>query len=265
MGKASKIVAALGLVLIALAGVLCIGGCESTITSPISGQKVTASALVAEEAAADREAAAKAAAAKASAAAAVKAAKLAAEKEAAAIGTQADLAAAEAARQLRLVELTLGAKVDEATSGYAAVVEEIEAAARFRNDTVGDALEQIAAKESVMSGVLGTVLENPLVKTGLAGVGVDGSALSPLVALLFGGGAMSVMNRRAKKREDEAWDEAQKAKDTEVVARDKAWDEAKREASEEKLRAEITAMRELLMKVNGGAGGVSASRIGPQG
>jgi len=248
--KMLKVVGVLMSVALALFSV----GCEGTIKSPISGNEVTAAELVAEEAKADRDAAVLASKEKARAEQRIRTAKLEAEREAAAIAQTADLAAADAARQLRLIELGLGTELESATADVTAALDQLATAARFREDSVGDALEAIAAKESALTKVLGMVTDNPVVKTGLASVGVDSSLITGGLALLLGGGAVSVAAKRAKKREDENWDDAAKktkADADEARAREHtAWDEAKREETDAKMRKELDELRLKVMALS---------------
>jgi len=253
------------IVFIVVALLACLSGCEGKIKSPLSGNEVTASELVAEEAKADRDAAIAAQKEKARADARLRAAKLDAERKAIAIAQEADMAASEAARQLKMIELELGSEIEAATKDAASALDLIETAARFREDAVGDALEAIAAKESRISGLVGAVSQIPVVGQALGSVGVDSSLITGGLALLLGGGAASVAAKRSKKREDDAWDEAQRAKESEVAKRDAVWDEAikaradaDREHRLNQLIEEVSTLRSRLNPT-----GTSSSRVGP--
>ena len=202
---------------------LALVGCQQTVPSPFSGQDVTAEQLVreadAEARKLEREATEKAEVARKR----IEAAKYEARSRIREIRANVETTAAEAARVTESVQDELGVKVAEAEQDFSAAVARLEADTADLEARTNSALSEIEAKRSKFAAAFGLVSKIPVVGQAAASVGIDPTAIG---ALLFGGGALAWQSRRAKRREDTAWDDAKKEADEARAREHAAWEEA---------------------------------------
>lgn len=204
---------------------LLLGGCEPKVMSPISGAEVTGPELIAEaqreEKRVAREFADKADAAEK----AMRDAKRKALVRANAIAANVDQSKAEADRLLAELRITTEADItgaeadlDRAKATFA------DAVASLETDT-NAALAEAERKRQQALGAFTLLSKIPVVGQAAASVGIDPTAIG---TLLFGGGALAWQARRAKKREDQAWEDAKSEANTAREREDKIWDEAQK-------------------------------------
>jgi hypothetical protein len=210
------------------------GGCElfdPKVPNPFDdGKPATAAQVLASAAKAEREAKDRAAAEARAAEAEARAARIELIKGSAQLTHNAERSAAQAAADLKILqantELTLGnagARIDGAREQLDRTLADIEAR------TV-QAMTQAAERASALQSVAKTVLDNPVLKTAAAGVGIDTGGLSPLVTLLGGAVATGWLATRGKKNENSNYDEGYARAKAEAAEAKKLRDEARAEA-----------------------------------
>lgn len=214
-------------VVFAIVSMAMMAGCEPRVTSPISGAEVTGQELVLEAQREEKRIAREFEAKAEAADKAMREAKKRALVRANAIAANVDQSKAEADRLLAELRITTEADIsgaeadlDRAKATFADAVASLET----------DTNEALAAAEKKRQQALGafTMLSNiPVVGQAAASVGIDPAAIG---TLLFGGGALAYQARRGSKRRDEAYDEGyEKAKTEAEEARKRehdAWEEA---------------------------------------
>lgn len=224
---------ATALALAGLVGLVSMGGCElldRKVDSPFTGKPATSSEIAREAVAAERTARDKAAA-EAQAAqddlraatrdAAVKAAQVRASAQKSQVQAVADLAILEAETTIAIGRAD--ARLTDATAGLGRALDSI----RERTDA---AMEQAQARATAMQKVAGLVLDNPVVKTAAASVGIDTGGVTSLLGALGAAGAVGWFNRRAKVLSDAAYDEAAAKEKARAETEKKARDDARRDA-----------------------------------
>ena len=200
-------------------------GCEPKVMSPISGAEVTGPELIAEaqreEKRVAREFEEKASAADKS----MRDAKRKALVRANAIAANVDQSKAEADRLLAELRITTEADIsgaeadlDRAKASFA------DAVAALEVDT-NTALAEAERKKQAALGAFTLLSKIPVVGQAAASVGIDPTAIG---TLLFGGGALMYQSRRARKREDQAWEDAKAEAAAAQEKQDKIWDEAQK-------------------------------------
>jgi hypothetical protein len=195
-----------------LAVVALVPGCgilEPKVTSPISGKEVTSGQLAAEIAKAD-------------------AAELQAQRN---DERKATLEQRASQREASAAFAALNAERDQFEAKYRARADEITREAQVKLDASVDwftnatlareeqrkalasqfdlAAEQLKAKAEAAQGIFAALKGIPVVGQAIASSGAGG-AIEAIFGTLVGGTGMAFLARRAKKREDEAWDESER-------------------------------------------------------
>jgi hypothetical protein len=199
-------------VFLTLAGLAAtVGGCgifEPTVPSPITGQPVNASQLVAEIGKAERDQAAFAIEAKAKAEAEQRAARSKAEAALADLAARNEITAAQAKAEAAQIARVAAEKIDTSLATFAAGASLRDATARSLADQFDNAGKILADKATQTNGLISALKSIPFVGQALATSGTGG-AVDSLIPLLIGGAGMGVLAKRSKAREDAAWDEAE--------------------------------------------------------
>lgn len=188
-------------------------GCDvfaPKVESPVSGKPVTAPQLIAEiereEARKEREEAK----AKADAAAKVRKAQAEAEAQLANLEAAADIE--KARRKAEAAQVVRDARVKQAEVS-ASLESTIERLAAERADLAASAESALAAIEAKREQALGfaRVLQGiPGVSQATTAAGLGPSGIETLFGLALGGAGVGYMQRRARRREDAAYDEAER-------------------------------------------------------
>jgi hypothetical protein len=193
--------------LVGLALMLASVGCEQKTTG-LDGASVTAQQLVQQgrdaEIAAEREREAKDAAD----ARALREAQAAARKEIAKIRAGGTIDQAEREAALADIAGDLELRVEAVKENAAANTKAYEDALARIDGRVKDGLADIQAKEGRILGVARVVDRIPGVSAAVGGA-TGGQSLESLATLVVGGLGVGWLSRRAKKKEDDAWDEAE--------------------------------------------------------
>ena len=232
-GKFVRVVLCAGLVVLGVLSVGNAGGCswmEPRIPSPYSGKESSAGEIAAERTKLEAEEKSAAAAKLAAVTEAGEKAKAEAKRAAVRIALKAKTDAASAEADLADLEAASGAAVAQATRQIAAIGSGLDARLAAISESYDVAQQRISEEQQKRLGVLKFVSDNPVVRTAAASVGLDTSGVGSLGALLLGAGGIGWMNKRAKAREDKAWDEADAKAKLEAAAKDAAWDEAQSKA-----------------------------------
>jgi hypothetical protein len=192
--------------------VLFLSGCgilEPKVTSPISGKEVTSGQLAAEIVTAEAEAKREQRDAERKATLEQRASQQEASAAFAALAAEREVAEAQwrarAAEIGRVAQSKLDSSVDAFTNGTLAREEQAKAlASKFDL-----AAEQIKAKTEAAQGVFAALKSIPVVGQAISSSGA-GDAINAVFGALIGGAGMGYLSRRAKAREDAAWDESER-------------------------------------------------------
>jgi len=217
--------------LVLLAAMVLVPGCEPKVTSPFTGKDATASEILSQRDRAEREARETAAAEAKAAQDEIRQTQAQALRAAATLRATAEKSAIQARTDLTILQADTNVRLASADARLEAASADLERTLAAINQQTDTAIEAAQAKANAITGAAKFVLDNPVVKSAAATVGVDTGGVSSLLTLAFGAGVVGWMNKRAKQREDAAYDEAaarEKARAAEEKAiRDRARDQAK--------------------------------------
>lgn len=193
--------------------VLMMSGCDvfaPKTTSPISGQPVTAPQLVAELDRADAAKAREEAKAKAAAEAAIRKAKAEAEAQLANLEAAADIERAQRRAEAAQVVRDAQVKQAEVTANLAATVDRLAAEREALNASAETALADIERQREQALGFARVLQGIPGVAQATTAAGLGPSGIETIFGLALGGAGVGYMQKRARRRENEAWDEAER-------------------------------------------------------
>jgi hypothetical protein len=141
----------------------------------------------------------------------------------------------------KLAELQLAAESARRRGEQA--VADIRGEAEAARADIDRQMDQLAGIASLVQSVTGLV----------PGGETFGGPVSALVSLVLGGGAVGVMQALARRKADQAWDDAEKAKEAEVKKRDDTWDAAQAAAQAQQAQNQqlMTALVALMAQQRG--------------
>lgn len=216
-----------------LLALCCLSGCDSaepTVSSPYTGKAVTGPTLMQEVLRAEADAK-KAADAEARAdREAIRKATVAAQAKALQIAASQDTSAAQAKRDLAVIQLETGSEVAAVAERAADRNAALTAALASIKEQADAAFGQLEVKQQQQQAFVSAIVNNPFVKTAAATVGVDTSGLGQLLG--GAGAAYAVAAWRGKKQRAEARAEGEVKANRARDLADAAFDEGVRRAAE---------------------------------